>query len=273
MTHPADLQRHVGRFYGKYRGVVTAVADPKKLGRISVQVPAVFPNNLEVQAEACFPAGHFWVPPVGAKVWIEFEAGDPAHPLWTGGWYTDGTPPTEAALDPPDGRIVHSPSGHMLRFHDTAGEEKVVLRHKSDSFVSIDENGSVLVGAKDGAYVFLNVDQGEVSVVSKQGHMVTMTDEAVTVAHHGGALVVLGDDVKVSSPGKVIVNGKDIVLSGGSISLGGSGAQFKLLTDAFAKFYAAHTHGTAVGASTTPLPPYLPAPPFETQTVKTQATP
>ena len=31
----------VDRFYGKYEGVVTDTADPKKIGRIRAKVPAV----------------------------------------------------------------------------------------------------------------------------------------------------------------------------------------------------------------------------------------
>ncbi|MEZ4769135.1 MAG: phage baseplate assembly protein V [Caldilineales bacterium] len=30
--------------------------------------------------------GLFAVPPVGANVWIEFEAGDPDYPIWAGGF-------------------------------------------------------------------------------------------------------------------------------------------------------------------------------------------
>lgn len=268
---PADLSRHVGRFYGKYRGTVTKVDDPKKLGRIKVTVPAVFPNGLEVEAQACFPPGHFWVPPVGAMVWVEFEAGDPQYPLWTGIWYTDGTPPADAALDPPDGRVIHTPSGHTVRFHDKAGEEKVVIRHKADSFVSIDEKGSVLIAAKDGSYVYLNADSGETSVVSKDGHLMTMTSDSVTVAHHDGSFDELkADKVKVNAKDTVQVVGKSVVIGGGSIQLGGSGAQFNvLLGNLFGAAYAAHTHVTAVGPSGPPIPPYIPAV-FESQSVKVQ---
>jgi Type VI secretion system/phage-baseplate injector OB domain len=268
---PADLSRHTGRFYGKYRGTVTNVTDPSKLGRIKVKVPAVFPDGLEVTAQACFPPGHFWVPPVGAMVWVEFEAGDPQYPLWTGTWYTDGTPPADAALDPPDGRVIHTPSGHTVRFHDKAGEEKVVIRHRADSFVSIDEKGSVLIAAKDGSYFYLNADSGEVSVISKDGHMLTMTADSVTVAHHDGSFVELkADKVKVNAKDTVQVVGKQVVLGGGSIQLGGQPAQSKvLLGDLFGAAYAAHFHPTAVGPTGTPVPPYVPLA-YESQTVTVQ---
>ena len=38
--------------------------------------------------------GFFALPPVGAKVWIEFEGGDTDYPIWTGCFWTDGQIPT-----------------------------------------------------------------------------------------------------------------------------------------------------------------------------------
>ena len=54
-------------------------------------------------AMPCLPGagpsvGLFMVPPVGAKVWVEFERGDPDYPIWVGGfWDMGGTP---AAMGP-----------------------------------------------------------------------------------------------------------------------------------------------------------------------------
>ena len=31
--------------------------------------------------------GVFMVPQIGSGVWIQFEAGDPDRPVWTGGWW------------------------------------------------------------------------------------------------------------------------------------------------------------------------------------------
>ncbi len=32
--------------------------------------------------------GVFAIPPVGAGVWVEFEAGDPTLPIWAGGYWS-----------------------------------------------------------------------------------------------------------------------------------------------------------------------------------------
>jgi Type VI secretion system/phage-baseplate injector OB domain len=78
------------RFYGKFRGVVVANVDPHDRARIMVQVPEVIGDS-QAWALPCFPYSPSMekpaVPPVGDGVWVEFEAGEPARPIWSGvGW-------------------------------------------------------------------------------------------------------------------------------------------------------------------------------------------
>lgn len=42
--------------------------------------------------------GFFAVPPVGANVWVEFEAGDPDYPIWTGCFWGTGECPALPAI-------------------------------------------------------------------------------------------------------------------------------------------------------------------------------
>jgi uncharacterized protein involved in type VI secretion and phage assembly len=76
------------QFYGKYRGQVANNIDPMQLGRIQALVPALS-GMTTTWALPCMPygdphAGVLLLPPVGALVWIEFEAGDPDYPIWSG---------------------------------------------------------------------------------------------------------------------------------------------------------------------------------------------
>lgn len=89
------------QFLGKYRGKVVENVDPLMLGRLSVLVPAVseFPLSW---AMPCAPyagrkVGFFALPPVAANVWVEFEAGDPNYPIWTGCFWGEGEAPAEEA--------------------------------------------------------------------------------------------------------------------------------------------------------------------------------
>ena len=86
-----------GHYFGKYRGTVADNADPTSRGRLKVKVPAIL-ASLEVWAMPCVPyagagVGFYSLPAVGAGVWIEFEAGDPSYPVWTGCFWADNELP------------------------------------------------------------------------------------------------------------------------------------------------------------------------------------
>ncbi|MEJ2862572.1 phage baseplate assembly protein V [Actinomycetospora flava] len=85
-------------FFGKYRGRVENNRDPQFRGRVQVSVPRVLGDGHLSWAEPCVPyagpgQGFHAVPPTGAAVWIEFEAGDPRHPILAGGRWEAGQPP------------------------------------------------------------------------------------------------------------------------------------------------------------------------------------
>lgn len=85
-------------FFGKYRGRVVANDDPLGRGRVKVSVPALLGSDDFGWAEACVPyagdgVGLFTIPPVGANVWVEFEAGDPDRPILAGCFWADGQAP------------------------------------------------------------------------------------------------------------------------------------------------------------------------------------
>jgi len=115
------------KFYGKYRGTVTDNNDPLKQGRIQANVPDVLGSVATGWALPCAPyaaaqAGFFAIPPVGADVWVEFEAGDPSKPIWTGAWWSSGNLPTTASGSQatPDIKILRSASGLMVVLDDSA---------------------------------------------------------------------------------------------------------------------------------------------------------
>jgi uncharacterized protein involved in type VI secretion and phage assembly len=87
------------RFFGKYRGTVIGNVDPLNLGRIQAEVPSVA-GYVSSWAMPCIPyadtnVGSFTPPPVGTNVWIEFEAGNPDDPIWSGVFFAPGDLSTE----------------------------------------------------------------------------------------------------------------------------------------------------------------------------------
>ncbi|TDV48765.1 phage baseplate assembly protein V [Actinophytocola oryzae] len=90
-------------FFGKYRGTVTGNVDPLRLGRVQVSCPAVLRDGRMSWALPCVPyagpgVGLVAVPPVGAAIWVEFEAGNPDVPIWSGCFWSTGQLPKSAGL-------------------------------------------------------------------------------------------------------------------------------------------------------------------------------
>jgi uncharacterized protein involved in type VI secretion and phage assembly len=169
------------RFYGKYRGIVTDVDDPESLGRIRAQVPEVLGDVVSPWALPCAPyagdgVGSYTIPPVGAGVWIEFEAGDPSRPIWTGCWWGDDQLPQneQGTSATPSLKIIRSEQGLM---------------------VTLDDSGQVIaVSDQDGQNILkIEVRQGLITIKGATKAVVEAPQiELVENATHP---VVFGDDL------------------------------------------------------------------------------
>jgi uncharacterized protein involved in type VI secretion and phage assembly len=133
----ADRLQH--RFYGKYRGIVTDVDDSTL--RIKATVPAVLGTTPTGWCMPCVPyagksVGFFFLPEVGAAVWIEFEGGDVSYPIWTGCFWRDGELPSEAS---PTTRGIVTAAPHQLLFDDD--QDEVTLGDSNGGTVTLDSDG------------------------------------------------------------------------------------------------------------------------------------
>ena len=111
--------------FGKYRGLVTNVDDPLKIGRVTAKVPEIFGEDHD--APWALPAvpfagkkhGLVLLPEVNDGVWIEFEAGDISRPIWTGCWWgTDDLDDVSKTKT----RALVTTKGHKLVLDDDADE-------------------------------------------------------------------------------------------------------------------------------------------------------
>lgn len=249
-----DLQRHVGKYYGKYSGIVVGNDDAEHRGRLRVRVDSVLGPETVVRARPCLPPGHFTIPDPDTRVWVEFEGGDPRFALWVGTWYPEGATPAEGQVDPPTHRVIHTPSGHVIELSDEEGEEKIVIRHKTNSFLAIQKDGSITVSNQNGSHLFLNSEGEEATLMSQQGHLLSMTSDGVVMVNDGGSIIELkGDSASVLAT--------NVVLSGTSVAVGANASDPTIMGNAFKTLWqlvVAHTHPTAVGPSGPPTPPILP---------------
>ncbi len=142
------------RYYGKYRGEVTGNTDDTHRGMLEVKCPSVMGEQV-MWALPCTPyagdkVGFFAMPPIGASVWIEFEAGNISTPIWSGCFWKDGE--IEAADAVPAIMFLKT-AGVTLRIDDdagtieieTSGGSKITIEGSAvkieSSEVSIEANG------------------------------------------------------------------------------------------------------------------------------------
>jgi uncharacterized protein involved in type VI secretion and phage assembly len=168
-------------FYGKYRGMVINNIDPLMRGRLLLEVPDVTGLTPSSWAEACVPLagptgppmGSWFVPPIGAGVWVEFEGGDASRPIWTGcRWGSAADVPTIALAGLPA-----SPSIVL----QTAGQNAVAISDLPGP------TGGIMLKSATGATLIVN-DTG-IYIQNGKGASIVMTGPTVTV--NAGALTVV----------------------------------------------------------------------------------
>jgi Type VI secretion system/phage-baseplate injector OB domain len=186
-------------YFGKYSGVVKDNRDPDKLGRVQVSVPALFPPDELVQARPALPFGFFFVPENDAKVWVEFEGGDSALPLWTGVQVVSGELwATAADADPPSKRVAQTPAGHAVVFDDTSGAESITLTDGVNGHVvTLDRNGVKVTDAVNGNELALS--SSGVSASTRTGAKVELTASGAAVDGGPGVVEVKGSLIKLSA--------------------------------------------------------------------------
>ena len=136
------LDRVRNRFYGKYRGTVTAI-DADTL-RIKAKVPAVLGETETGWCVPCVPyaganVGFAFLPESGAGVWIEFEGGDVSYPIWVGCYWRDGELPSDAK---PAVKTIVTAKGAKLLLDDDA--QTITLTDGSQNKVTLSSDGITL---------------------------------------------------------------------------------------------------------------------------------
>lgn len=140
------LERLRTRFYGKYRGIVSAV-DASTM-RIKAKVPSVLGETETGWCMPCVPyagpkAGFAFLPETGSGVWIEFEGGDVSYPIWTGGYWREGEFPADAA---PHVKLIVTAAPHTLKLDNDKGS--ITLSDPNGNTVTLDDSGIKLANGQ-----------------------------------------------------------------------------------------------------------------------------
>lgn len=164
------------RYFGKYRATVLNNVDPMMQGRVMVQLAdryGPFPSTWALPAFplASIGAGVVALPPVMAQVWVEFEAGDPEFPIWSGGFWGDlGTIPPLALA----GATPLTPNIHL---QTTTGVS-----------ITLSDNPAQNVFIKTMAGAMISVGATGITIMNGQGASIAMVGASVII--NGGALTI-----------------------------------------------------------------------------------
>jgi uncharacterized protein involved in type VI secretion and phage assembly len=144
------LRSQAGTLFGKYRGTVNTVGTGDDLGRIKAFIPAVLGQAKEsIWIEPAVPFagnkhGIMFLPEKGDGVWIEFEAGHPWLPIWTGFWWGKDQKPKTGTEKV---RVITTSHGHQIVLDDDKDELR--LEHgNGPSIVLTKDSITIKVGSK-----------------------------------------------------------------------------------------------------------------------------
>jgi hypothetical protein len=257
------------KLFGKYAGIVFDNNDPKKMGRIKAYVPkAGFTIEGTGATDWALPLmsynGSSFIPQINSKVWIEFEAGDPNCPIWTGIFY--GAPAGQSELPSrargiddgtenligtdsfttasgntktqpfrvfsplyPNNNLIKTVNGILIEIDDTLGKERILIKHPAGTLIEIHADGKMVLKTGDNFWQTITNDL--------LSHILGNKYETVEVNWEEKAL--------------------QRIIEATTIKLGKT-ATAKLILDNFGTLvYNIHTHSAPPGGGTTGIPSNL----------------
>ena len=137
-----------GQFYGVTVAIVTNNKDEEGLGRVKVNFPWLSDSDESYWARVLTPMagterGIYFLPEVEDEVLVAFAQGDIDYPYILGSLWNGKDKPPETNDDGKNNhRLIKSRSGHQIILDDTEGEEKIIIRDKT-------ENNEITIDSKD----------------------------------------------------------------------------------------------------------------------------
>lgn len=131
---------------GVVSGIVKSVDDPDGLGRIELKFPSIDDSISSYWARVAAPLagaqrGAFFMPELEDEVLVAFEHGDFDHPYIVGFLWNGADKPPETTNQ---NRVIKTPGGHQLRFEDTVGAKKVILKSDGGHEIEIDDQSQTI---------------------------------------------------------------------------------------------------------------------------------
>ena len=227
--------RFSGRYFGKFRALVSSIDDPTKRCRIKVKMPVTLgwaddsgwawpsPN-----VGGAVGVGDTALPEPGDLVWLEFEEGDPSRPIWSfGPWgirnkeimtpnhavgeadTTDyarrdygNIPPSQFGGEYGYVRTISNKGGSYLEFDDTPGASRICMSHPTGSRIELQP---------DGGYQLV---VGQSSIFHVGGNQNTQIGGRYDCEVFGESTLSIGGEYTETYSGDRIIDTQSVSLSG-----------------------------------------------------------
>jgi uncharacterized protein involved in type VI secretion and phage assembly len=183
-------------------GLVADLDDPEVLGRVRVKFPHLN-GELSDWCRLAAPLGGknrgwFLRPEIDDEVLVICEHGDPRRTYVVGSLWSKVDPPPEddgRKLDN-NWRFFRSRSGHVLKFDDTSGAERIEIVGKGDQHkIVIDVSGR---------RISITCDSGDVSISAPSGTL-SIDANRVQITAQAGMTLAGGSNTTITG-GTVAIN-------------------------------------------------------------------
>jgi len=184
------------------------------LGRIKVDFPWMTPPQRSHWAPIATlmggkKRGIYYMPEIDDEVLLAFDRGEFDHPFVVGFLWNGADKPPENNKDL---RVIKTPGGHTLRFEDTPGTKKIVLRTDGGRAITLDDAAPGKIEIESGSHRVILDDTpgvGSVTISTGGGQRVVLDDatSSISVLLATGSRISIGPaGVSIDSLGPVAVN-------------------------------------------------------------------
>ena len=171
----------MSEYIGKFRGTVLNNLDPMQRGRLQLLVPDVTGLLPSTWAEACVPLagptgppmGTFFLPPIGAGVWVEFEHGSVDKPIWTGcrwGSPTDIPPLSKVGIPASPNIVMQTLGQNSISISDLPGPTGgIMLKSTTGASITVNDTGIYIQNGKGASVTMV----GNLVAINRDGLIIT----------------------------------------------------------------------------------------------------
>ena len=183
-------------------GVVADLDDPEQLGRVRVKLPYLS-DEVSDWCRIASPLGGkdrgwFLRPEKDDEVLLACEFGDPRRMYVVGGVWSKADPPPgdDGKKTDNNWRFFRSRSGHVLKFDDTSGAERIEIAGSGGTQqIVIDVSGKKIEITCSSGDMSLSAPQGKLSINAKE---VEIKASASMSVEAGTSMTVKGQTVAIN---------------------------------------------------------------------------